>query len=350
MTSVTFNEDCVISEIPQDCFNSCPNLETITLPNKITRIADYAFYRATKISNIGIESTILISIGYKSFFESGIKIALLPTSVNSIGDSCFESSSLQIFAVSANRIPTRCLYNCIYLAELTLQEGVQQLDQYSLGNCIFQTVMLPQSIVTISESSFINCASLTTIKISINSNLQDVRGGAFVGCELLKTITLLDGEEKFLFENGALMSHDQTILYCFLPYSDVRTFVVPMKMTSINPHGFYKCEKLSSILFNGNYIQKIGTEAFKGCKNLNFVFVSSPSIKELGERCFDDCPLLKSCGSFSIPTSLYPIFKNSGVTEKAFQLQCTPECATAIQHAPSHTCFGPILVFIAMYL
>lgn len=350
LQSVKFHADCTISIIPLNCFKNCINLEIIILPQSITKIANYAFLSCTKISNNGLENTKLQSLGNQYFAKSGLKTANLPSTVNFIDISAFESSLLTTFSTSTATIAVKCCYSCQNLETLIINNGVEVIEESAFQNCDIKELTLPASITTLSENSFADNENFATLKLEQNSNLTEVRGGCFLGCPLLKRIQLFEGKNKFLFDNGALLSIDQTILYTFLPSSDIRTFVVPVKTQKILSRSFYFCRKLNRILFNGNYISVIGFEAFKGCTNLNFVFVSSPSITQIDKDAFADCPELKKCGSFSIPKESFQIFKSRGVTDLSLREDCKNECNSVPIRNTGHISLSNIAVLIVLTL
>lgn len=106
-----------LTELPLNMFRECKSLTTISLPNSITSVSDYAFYNCTGlaikslpnwITHIGdhafyncnainsvqnnefVLSSNLISIGDSAFSNCyGLKWFTIPTSVTSIGEGAF---------------------------------------------------------------------------------------------------------------------------------------------------------------------------------------------------------------------------------------------------------------------
>ncbi|EAY05821.1 surface antigen BspA-like [Trichomonas vaginalis G3] len=350
LISVTFPQDCKLSIISSNCFQKCNSLSVLTLPPSIRTIGSYAFCGCKSIRDIGLQNTQLVSIGTKSFYQSSLRTAILPSTVTSIDISAFEETSLTSFSTSCRSIPDGCCLSSPDLSSVTLSEGVELIGQRAFESCNIDEILLPKSISVISEFCFSNNELLSKFSISVNSSLSEVRSGCFVGCPLLKKITLFPDEGKLLFGNGALMTFDQTKLYTFLPSSDIRTFVVPMMMKYINPKSFFKCDKLVRVLFNGNYINTIGSGAFMGCKNLNFIFVSSPSIENIGTDAFSDCPNLEKCGTFSIPNELKSLFLSKGVKSISLKEDCVSDCRSVIANNYGHFSITQISVFISMIL
>ena len=141
---VSFEAGCQITTIPADTFRANTNLTSVTLPEGITSLGNYAFS------------------------ETRFTAIALPTSLRSIG----------IYAFSSNTS----------LRSITLPEGVTTVGGYIFYGCTALTnVTLPESLTSIANFAFYNTSRLTEIRIP--AQVQSIASQAFGNTSGLKTVT-----------------------------------------------------------------------------------------------------------------------------------------------------------------
>ena len=86
LETVTIKSTKIIT-IPDNCFSSCSNLHSISLPNSITEIGPSAFAN-TKLANITLPNS-LTTIGSSAFANTKLDQIVLPNSLTTIGSSAF---------------------------------------------------------------------------------------------------------------------------------------------------------------------------------------------------------------------------------------------------------------------
>lgn len=313
-----------LKSIPEYCFYKNSNLKYIKLPTSIESIGNYAFQECPLLGDIGISSlNLLTSIGISAFKSSGLTTANLSPSVRTIGSSAFSGSSITGLTISCD-IPQYMCQFCTSLTTLEMQAGIVEINIYAFSGCTSLIgFTIPTNLQTIGSFSFQNCEVLENVNMATNGNLNSVAGGSFQGCYKLKEIHLSPMEEKFSFYNGALMNFNQTQLIVFIPYSDIKNFVVPSEMEVIGSNAFMGSPKLMRVFFSGNRINRINYQAFKDCSNLNLVFFASSKIEvTFGTEVFLGCNNLKKCGSFSVPPSVKTTLLEQGIPSIAFKDDC----------------------------
>ncbi len=189
-----------LTSIPSRAFDSCSQLEAITLPNSIKKIDSYAFQSCSSLNAIEIPGSVT-DILYAAFNNcSSLKVIEIPASVtniyvNGVFTNC---SSLEKFkVVSGNTRYTAedgVLFNIsktILVAfpggkagEYIVPDGVTTLRQYAfcgagkLTNC-----QLPETLTAIPYGAFARCSSLTYVNIP--ASVQSIDQYAFTQCPKL---------------------------------------------------------------------------------------------------------------------------------------------------------------------
>ena len=87
ITSITIPNS--VTSIGDFAFEDCSSLTSITIPNSVTSIGDYAFYNCLSLTSIEIPNSVT-SIGAYAFWGcSSLTSITIPNSVTSIGDCAF---------------------------------------------------------------------------------------------------------------------------------------------------------------------------------------------------------------------------------------------------------------------
>ncbi len=75
------------------------------------------------------------------------------------------------------------------LGDATIENNEIPSSAFQKNNILLERIILPTSITAIREYAFTYCSNLTTINLSMLTNLQVIREGAFGGCNLTGNIT-----------------------------------------------------------------------------------------------------------------------------------------------------------------
>ena len=147
-SSYTVNLDCRI--ICYAAFSYCSNLTSITLPEGLTSIGDYAFYDCTGLTRITLPEG-LTSIGRYAFSGCDVLTSItIPEGLTSIGDRAFE--------------------NCDGLTSITLPSSLTSIGDYAFNRCSKLTeVIIDSEYVYTSATSTLMWGGLlenaTTVKV-----------------------------------------------------------------------------------------------------------------------------------------------------------------------------------------
>ena len=182
-------------------FYNCRRLTSITIPNRLTSIGDYAFFGCSSLTSLPITDNI-----------------------TSIGAYAFR--------------------NCSGLTSIEIHDGVTRIGEAAFSYCHgLTTVNWNATACTYARSSdsiFDDCSNLTTI--NIGNNVTIIPSNAFRGCEGLTSITIPDSVTSI----GSLAFY-----YC----SGLTIVTIGKGVTSIGTSAFQGCSRLTRIDFTGTIAQ-----------------------------------------------------------------------------------------------
>ncbi len=176
----------VITSLATAVFMENMNLVSVTIgtngTSKITAIPDQAFEGCLRLETLVLPDTIT-TIGASAFYECGVALKTLPSSLVSIDDYAFFSctdltlTTLPTGVVSIGKYAFQC---CSKLALTSLPSGLGYIDDCSFGQCPkLKLTSLPNGVTTIGEYAFQGC---TGIVLKSLNNVATIGKGAFDGC------------------------------------------------------------------------------------------------------------------------------------------------------------------------
>ena len=146
------------TRIGYEAFRVCNNLKSITIPNSVTLIEDYAFFGCSSLRTI-----------------------IIPNSVISIEDSAFE--------------------DCYNLTEITIPDSVTSIGRFAFNGCYsLKSIIIPNSVVNFGTDVFYGCRNLNSMVIDDNTyETQEVVNGK---CKAYKAFNSDMTCRSFKFEEG----------------------------------------------------------------------------------------------------------------------------------------------------
>lgn len=287
------------------------NLKTVAIDDNIKRIPNYLFAKCYTLSSLTLPDAVE-SIGDYAFSGCGFSSLYLPDSVNSIGDyafsSCYNLQDIR-FGNSINHIGKYVFRECGGLCSISLPTyftsikegmfyGCYSLKNVSLGNSIksiepnafswsgLSDIKLPDSVVIIGEEAFSRCNYLKTINLpkSITSIGKDAFSETWV-----TTVNIESPNSWSSVSLGNVQSNPISTAQSFY-VSDwkIRNLVLNVESTSISDYAFYEADNLSTIRIKG---RGVGSNSFANCSNVKALCLDVQSLDKLS---FGDCPKLKS--------------------------------------------------------
>jgi len=276
-------------------FDGCTWLETLNMPQGVTEIGKRTF-GGCKSLDVELPPQ-LERIGDKAFYCSGIKNAILPDTVCSIGSGAFEQTRSMVSATlptTITAVPERMFY-ASYVERVSLPVGLQSIGKAAFFNCMHLTdLQLPEGLITIEGSAFSGCTVLK--ELTLPGSLKHVGEKVFGG----SNIEIVHVEEG-ITELAPVMFAD-----CPLTQVDL-----PNTLTTIQDAAFYNCTKLKEITLP-NSVTQLGEGVFQGCSSLSQVRLSE-NLKTLPTSTFDGCKALTELDFAGITEIGEEAFQNTGI-------------------------------------
>ena len=320
-----------VTSIGKNAFRKCKNLTSVSLPEGLMRIEEYAFLGCTGyVGELVIPSTVA-SIGGDALngFTGTITVK---GSVKDVGERAFQGCTGLTSITVSGSIGADAFAGCTNLTSITLKDGC------SLGfealNGVTGTITVEGSVKDVGARAFQGCTGLTSITVS-----GSIGRGAFAGCTNLTSVTLKDGcslggdalngfTGKIIFEGSVKDVGESAFQGC--------TCLTSITVSgSIGISAFAGCTGLISVtILNG--VKSIGADAFRGCTGLTSLTMPN-SVESIGVDAFRGCTGLTS---LTIPNSV------TRIEEYAFQ-GCTgltsltiPNSVTWIDKYAFYDCTG----------
>jgi hypothetical protein len=258
-------------------FDTCTNLDSVTLGNGLTNINDYDFHVCASLTNV-----------------------VVPGSVTSIGVSAFDT--------------------CTNLMSITIAGSVVSIGDYAFQNCAgLSSIALPDSVTNIGSGGFQNCSDLTNVMIGVY--LAGLGSDPFYSCASLLTINVAALNGSFCSVAGILYDRDtNTVIRC--PEANTNNCIIPDSVTNIGSDAFEGCVGLTNVVIPTNVVI-IGDGAFGGCIGLTNLQIPD-SVVIIGDGAFGGSGLVTltipnsvtsiGAGAFDGSANLTSIIMGTGVT------------------------------------
>src|SRR5664280_1596059 len=294
-----------VTNIGDMAFYNCTALTSVTIPNSVTAIGTQAFQGCTGLTSVTIPTNVT-TIGVGAFNDCGG----LTSFIVEAGNSSYSSGT---DGVLSNKATTSLVqYPGGKQGAYVIPNSVTSIGDYAFNDCAKLTsVTIPTNVTTIGVGAFYGCTKLTSVTIgsgvisighnafygctgltsvTIPNSVTSIGGMAFLGCSGLTSITVDAGNSSYSSStDGVLFNKTATSLVAY-PVGKQGAYVIPNSITSIGNDAFQGCTGLTSVTIPTN-VNSIGSQAFYGCTKLTTMTIPK-SVTSIGSYAFGSCSAL----------------------------------------------------------
>lgn len=248
------------------------NLESVSIPNSVTRIGKMAFCDSEKFNEI-----------------------TLPVSIKCFDDSAFYWCKHLKKIHYTGTIQDWCNIEFANDSASPLYHGANLY----INNEIVKKVVIPSTVTEIKPFAFSN-SSITSI--TIPDSVTKIGRGAFEKCSKLKAVFYEGSIEswcKIDFDGSFANPATNPKAKLYINGKRVKNVVIPSTVTEIKPYTFDSC-KLTSVTLPDT-VTSIGEMAFAHCKFTKFTLPNN--LISIGKQAFRCCKVAK----FTMPNSITSI-------------------------------------------
>ncbi len=237
----------------------------------VTGIGAYAFWRCTNLISIKISNNVT-SIGENAFlFCESLASLTIPDSVIIIGEGAFSyCESLDLVNITDIEAWLKIDFGDIR------SNPVYYSNKLYLNGVLFNTAIIPESVISIGDYAFVNCTNLTAVML--HDSVESIGEGAFYGCINLENIDI---------PNSVISIGNHAFSNC----DSFTTITIPKSLISIGDYTFFECKNIVSVVFEDN-VTSIGECAFSYCESLVSVTIPD-SVICIDNLAFNGCNELK---------------------------------------------------------
>lgn len=270
------------------------------IPGTVTTIGERSFEYQDQLTTIDIPNSVTLIKGY-AFFRSGLKQVSIPASVTAIERCAFD--------------------NCSSLQELELVDGLQSIGSQAFYGCSkLPSVVIPSTVTAIQPTAFTACKSMVEMTVDASNPVYDSRNGCnaiietasnklIVGCKVTQIPGNVTTIGASAFSNCSELTsitiptsvtciEGNAFYYC----SALQSITIPNSVTEIKKSAFSHCSKLQRLVVPGS-VTTIGSNAFEYCKGLTSVTLGN-GVQDLNSFVFSNCEALVSV---TLPNTLKTI-------------------------------------------
>ena len=201
-------------------------------------------------------------------------------------------------------------------------EGEGYMYAYALSpwhdNNLIKKVIIKNGVLSLSEDSFIRCASLTSV--TIPDSITWISNRTFSMCENLANVE---------FGNCVKTICEAAFYNC----KSLTSLMIPNSVTIIGNGTFCECTGLTSLTIS-NSVEVIGAQAFCNCSNLTNLTIGN-SVNVIGAKAFDGC---KSLTNMTIPDSVTTIYGGAFIGCSSLTSVVVPDSVTEIREEIFRDC------------
>ena len=233
-----------VTSIDSSAFYGCSSLTSVTMSNSVTSIGNPAFENCTSLTSIEVSDNNgnYSSVDGVLFNKDKSELITYPAG---------KTDSEYVIPNSVISIGDSAFENCTSLTSVTILDSVTIIGRSAFENCTSLTsVTIPKRVTSICDSAFYNTAYYND-----KSNWNN--GVLYISDCLIDTNYNFDSTTDYIIKDGTRIIADYALSHC----DNLTSVIIPNSVTSIGDSVFSDCTSLKSVTI-GNSVTSIGSSAF----------------------------------------------------------------------------------------
>ena len=203
--------------------------------------------------------------------------------VNSISEDAFLYSSIESITIGneVKSIGKFAFLGCKHLSSINFGKSVEEIGQHSFEHCIsLRSVMIPKSVRKIYGEIFTDCPNLEIISVDSENHVYDSRDNCNAIIET-ETNALQNGCKSTIIPSTIVSISNSAFRAC----GSLSSIEIPNNVTSIGGLAFFQCEELTKVIV-GCKVNDIGESAFEECTELKDFYCYAKEVPSVGNMTF----------------------------------------------------------------
>ncbi|MBQ8683930.1 MAG: leucine-rich repeat domain-containing protein, partial [Clostridia bacterium] len=278
-----------VTTVGYGIFNGWTALASVELPFSLTTIDGESFRGCTGLKAIEIPYGVT-TLGYGAFWGAGLESVVIPESVTSIKNyvfyRCKSLVSAEIYGTTDYKVGSRIykapgarmFSECSKLSNIVLGENINLLNTYCFHGTAITEFTVPARVKFVYDAAFHSCTKMT--KFVMEEGVTYLGWAALFGCSSLTDVSL-----------PSTITGGNIATWAFGACTSLESIELPSKLTNLKKRTFSGCTSLKSIELPET-VTTLGDRVFIGCTSLTSVKLSN--ITKIDVQTFNNCPKLTS--------------------------------------------------------
>jgi len=286
-------------------FSGVTALAEVVIGSNVVTIPDNSF-RSSGLKNLSFSNaTSLKTIGSSAFYGTNLTKVSIPTGVETIGVSAFESNkNLEYVTLpsSLKNINSNTFSGCSSIYSIAIPGNVTSIGANAFSYCSsLRSIKIPSNVTKIGEFAFYDCSSFSLIEFSSGTSELTVGFGAFSGTNASSISLKFICSRPFIYNVRAAENPPKTgVSGIFSTMSALNEVVIGPNVVTIPDKSFYASGVKNLSFSNATSLKTIGSEAFYNTKITEVVVPMG--VTDIMSGAFRNCISLKKACLYSRPT------------------------------------------------